>query len=123
MSGKTPLLKYRPKSPRNKFVPCIELNGAVVHTIADSDSYYKYFGYHADKAKDGVLPDEHIWEVFFKGRDKNCLSCYQLHMIEYLLQHAQTFAQTHKHECESWLAIHAAKRAACSVVGCKDRTA
>lgn len=120
MSNEIPHFKYNRINLRNKQFGCIMLHEDVIHRIALMDEFYKEFGYTLELAKNKILPEEFIWETFFRYPGRNCDACYQLHMIEYLLKHSDTFAKKYGHECDDWIAAHAEAKAACKLE-CVDK--
>lgn len=126
MSKEIPHFKYKRISLRSKQIGCIVFGKEIMLKITSMnsdnsmDEFYKEFGYTLEMAKNGVLPEEFIWETYFRHPDRNCDACYQLHMIEYLLKHADEFAKKYGHECDNWIAAHAEARAACQS-GCADK--
>ena len=120
MRNKIPHFNYRNKSQATKYYGCIEMENETIHSIVDLDSFYKQFGYNIELAKQGILPDEFIWDTFFKNSDRNCFGCYQMKMLEYLLKHSLTFTNTYGQECEKWIASYAEARAKCGFADCAD---
>lgn len=126
MTNEIPHFKYKRISLRSKQVGCIVLGEEIMHRMAplgsegSMDEFYKEFGYTLELAKRGILPEEFIWETYFRHPDRNCAHCYQLHMIEYLLKYADAFAKKYGHDCDNWIAVHAEARAACKS-GCADK--
>lgn len=118
MPKKIPQLKFRNKSPKVKSFGCVELSDEVIHKIVDLNIFYAGFGYKPEMAQNGIMPDEFIWDTYFRYSDRNCASCYQLHMIEYLLKNSESFAKEYGHECDHWIDAHAKKRAACKIKEC-----
>jgi hypothetical protein len=121
MTDKTPYFKFHIKSSANKFIGRIELQGEVIHEISDFSEFYNACGYTKSMAKKGILPDDYIWETFFQHSDRKCTSCFQLHIIEYLLKYSDTFTKKFRHKCDELIEIHAKKRKACAIENCKDR--
>ena len=121
MSDKIPHLVYQLPALYNKQCGAIKLQGKVIHEIGNIDEFYKALGYTPEMAKKRILPDEFIWDRYFRFNDRNCASCNQLHIIEYLLKHSVTFVKQYGHECDDWIAEHAEARAACNVTECADR--
>lgn len=101
-----PHFKYRPKPLSNAHYGSIELGGEVIHKIEDLGEFHKAFGYTSDIAKAGVLPDEFIWEQYIEDSAKNCKTCFQLHIIEYLIEHSVSFRKKYEAQCEDWIAAH-----------------
>lgn len=120
MSNGIPHFKYELLHPRKKQCGGIMLNGSVVHRIVSIDEFYAEYGYTLEMAQNGILPEEFIWETYFRHPERNCDACYQLHTIEYLLKHSDSFAQKYGHECNNWIAAHSKARAACNFK-CADK--
>ncbi len=121
MTDKIPHFKFHIKSSANKFKGRIELKGEVIHEISDFGEFYRACGYTKSMAKKGVLPDDYIWETFFQNTDRNCTSCFQLHLIEYLLKYSDTFTKKFRHKCDELIEAHAEKRKACFFEPCGDK--
>lgn len=121
MTNKIPHFNFRNKSQATKYFGCIETGTEIIHSILDLDTFYKQFGYTINLAKQGILPDEFIWDTYFKNSERSCFSCYQLKMLEYLLKHSLTFANTYRNECDNWIATYAEARANCNFADCVDR--
>jgi hypothetical protein len=73
--------------------------------------FHKALGYTQDLAKAGILPDEFIWEEYFRYADPNRAVSFQVRLIEYLLKHSGSFKEVYGEKCESWIAKHAKPRA------------
>jgi hypothetical protein len=122
MTHKVPHFKFHIKSTSTKFYGRIELKGEVIYIIEDLGEFYKVCGYNLEMAKEAILPDQYIWNTFFRfNKIRNCSSCYQLHVIEFLLRHSDTFTKKFRNMCEDWIEIHAKARSACDVTTCADR--
>jgi hypothetical protein len=121
MTNKIPHFKFHIKSSSSNYSGRIELKGEVIHKIADLGEFYKVCGYNLEMAKNGILPDEYIWETFFRHSDRNCTGCYQLHMIEYLLLYSDTLTKKFRHQCDEWIEVHAGTRASCDVKKCANK--
>ena len=121
MNQSIPLFKFHTKDPANRFKGFIELNNEKFW-IEDLDKFYAEFGYTDEMQLSGVLPDEYIWDTFVRHKEnRNCQSCYQLHIITFLFKFSTDFFQKHGHNSGDWLAAEAKKRAACTVEICNDR--
>jgi hypothetical protein len=107
MQTKIPHLTYLPKTDSGRFSPCINVNGGDTYHIEDLGKFHKALGYTQDLAKAGILPDEFIWEEYFRYTDVNRAVCFQVHLIEYLLKHSASFRKMYGEKCESWIADHA----------------
>jgi len=121
MTDNIPHFKFHIKSSANRFCGRIELKGEVIHTISDFGEFYSACGYGKSMAKMGILAEDYIWETFFKHDERNCTSCFQLHVIEYLFRYSDSFTKKFRHKCDEFIEAHVEKRAACSVLDCNDR--
>ena len=121
MTDKIHHFKFHIKSSANKFKGRIELQDEVIHEISDFGEFYKACGYTKSMLKKGILPDDYIWETFFQHSDRNCTSCFQLRVIEYLLKYSDTFTRKFRHKCDELIEVHAKKRKDCSVDYCADK--
>ncbi len=101
--------------------PCIELDGDAIHSITDLNEFYKYLGYSQEIGLSGILPEEFVWDTYFKDSVKNCASCYQLHIIDFLLRYSKTFAKKYGNQCHKLITPHTASKAQCSAKTCKAR--
>ena len=119
MPNKISQFKFLHEGSAKVDVPCIKLDGDVIHLITDLNEFYKYLGYNSEAALKGILPDEFIWETYIKDGIKNCASCYQLHIIDYLFRYSATFTKKYGKECQKLIAPHTAEKAACGVKECK----
>lgn len=120
MQIKIPHFRYHAKDPARKRPGVIELKGEVIHYIEDLDEFYKIFGYTADLARAGILPEEFIWEEFLSDSAKKCDTCFQLHIVEYLIKHSESFKKKYDKSYENWIAAHAKERSA-SGIACAVR--
>ena len=121
MTDNIPHFKFHIKSSANKFCGRIELKGEVIHTISNFSEFYSACGYHNSLAQKGIIAEDFIWETFFQHEDRNCTSCFQLHIIEYLLRYSDSFTKKFRHKCDAFIEVHVEKRAECTVVNCADR--
>jgi len=113
MNTEIPYFEYQPPNRLQNVCGAIKLHGEVLHKIDKMDEFYKELGYTQEMAKKEIWPDEFIWETYFKITDKNCSSCYQQHIVDYLLAHSDAFASSYRRQSQDWLATYAAARAAC----------
>lgn len=121
MAAKISQFKFRVENTNKVDLPCIELDGDNIHTITDLSEFYKYLGYNSEVALKGILPDEFIWDTYIKKAEKNCASCFQLHIIDFLLRYSTTFTKKYGRECYKLIVPHTAEKAACNIKGCKAR--
>jgi hypothetical protein len=119
MAGKTPHFKFRHKSPSLHHFGCIEMDGEVVHKIADPNPFYAALGYTREMAMAGELPEEFIWDTYFRHCTADCNSCYQLHIVEYLAENTFLFKTKYKKQLEDWLSHYSEKKAACANTACQ----
>ena len=121
MQNKIPRFRYDQKAPFKNTFGCLKLGNKVVHTIVDLDKFYKQLGYTPAMAMKGILPEAFVWDTFFRYGDRNCGSCYQLRIIEYLLSNSMKFVEKYATACDEWISFHAGKRMECKVSQCDDR--
>jgi len=121
MYDKIPYFEYQPPTRYNNERGVIKLHGEVIFSIEDMKEFYGSIGYTHEIAKQGISPDEFIWETYFKLVDANCSGCYQTHIIEYLLKHAQSFYTKYGNQCRCWLTTYAAGKEACNSVECIEQ--
>jgi hypothetical protein len=81
----------------------IEVDGEVIHPIKDLDEFFKTFGYTKEINMKGILPDEFIWDEYIKDGAKHT-ECLQIHLIDYLRTHSETFRQKYGAQCGKWIA-------------------
>jgi hypothetical protein len=120
MQNKIPHFNYRNKSQATRYFGCIESEYETIHSIVDLDAFYKQFGYTIELAKQGVLPDEYIWDTYFKNSERDCFCCYQLKMLGYLLKYSLNFANTYGHECDKWITTYSEAKAQCNFADCAE---
>ena len=107
MRSQVPYLRYRPKDPSNRHFGFVEVDGEIVHKVNDLNAFYEAFGYIDDMRKQGVLPEEFIWEEYVKDSAENHTACYQIHLVEYLIKYSDIFRRKYGVQCVEWLAAHA----------------
>jgi len=112
MPIKIPHFKHCYRDASSKHHEFIEADGELIHKIEDQDEFYKTFGFTIDMAKAGVLPDEFIWEEYIKDSVTKYTACLQMHIIEYLRKHSDTFTRKYGDQYEDWIAAHAEARTA-----------
>lgn len=98
-------IRYQPKR-RDSQKGFIEVDGECIHTLENLDEFYKVFGYTADVAKAGILPEEFVWETYIKGNEKYT-HCLQIHLIQYLNTYSPAFIKKYGDQSGAWLAVHA----------------
>jgi len=118
MFNDIPHLKFRLKSPSSNRNACIELSGKDTHFIDDLNVFYKSLGYTLDMALTGILPEEFVWDTYFRHCVKICNSCYQLNLINYLSTHSDSFKTNYKDQIETWLAHHSEQEQDCHTSNC-----
>lgn len=117
-----PHFKYHSASIANRQAASIEVEGKAIHKIENPDKFYKEFGYTQDMARAGILPDEFIWSEYTNNSSADFTACIQIHIIEYLIKHSETFRKTYGEKCEGWLAAHEAEAAAKGIACVACRT-
>jgi hypothetical protein len=117
MQTTPPYFKYRSKSRLGKHGGCIELEGEVIHTVNNIDEFHKTFGYGNEQAKAGIMPEEFIWEEYFRDAANKSTSCFQIHLIDYLIRHSLAFRARYADQVGEWFTLHA-RSSARSGVSC-----
>lgn len=107
MRSQIPFLSYCSKDPLNRYFGHIEVDGEIIHRVEDLNAFYEAFGYIDDMRKQGVLPEEFIWDEYVKDSVENHTACYQIHLVEYLIKHSDVFRKKYGVQCVEWLAAHA----------------
>jgi len=111
MQNTMPHFKYHHASVSNGYVASIEAEGKFVHRISNLDDFYRAFGYTKDMRRDGLLPDEFIWDEYINNPIGDFTACCQMHLIEYLKKHSDLFVAQYGNKIESWCTAHAEVRA------------
>ncbi len=107
MSSSLPHINYRMRDPANRHFGFIEIDDVEKYWIDDLEAFYQAFGYNSELRKQGIMPDEFIWEEYIKDTKKHT-DCYRFHILEYLFQHSESFRQKHLMDYEHWITEHAA---------------
>jgi len=118
MFNDIPHLKFRLKSPSGNRNASIELSGKDIHAIDDLSVFYKSLGYTQDMALEGTLPEEFVWDTYFRHCVKICNSCYQLNLINYLATYSDSFKAKYKEQIQTWLAHHSEQELDCQNSNC-----
>ena len=106
MQNSIPHFKHCSRGGSDKQYGFIAIDGEFLHKIENLDEFYRAFGYTAEMAKEGVLPDEFIWDEYIKDAPLAYTFCLQIHIIEYLVKHSDTFRKRYAEQCGSWIAAH-----------------
>lgn len=118
MNAQLPNFKFQSKSPdfnrADKRAGCLKMDGKIVHDIENLHVFYASLGYTHEAAMAGNLPDEYIWETFFRYCTKGCNACFQIKLLEYLTANSASFNNQYKLQSANWLEQHRATKAACS---------
>ena len=107
----------------NHYRGVILLDNEPIHDIEFMSELYEMFGYKTEMAINGALPEEFVWETYFRRGNKNCADCYQMKIFDYLVKFSATFSSSYKHRLEEWLAHSAKLKEECDVEGCVTRNA
>lgn len=112
MSSVMPHFKFRFADVSGARVLCIEAGGKVFCEVSNPGEFYHVFGYRADTAQPpDLLPDEFLWVEYVNNPKADFSSCMQIHIIEYLKKHSESFMIQFGARCEKWIADHARLRA------------
>jgi hypothetical protein len=110
MKKTLPNIAYHLFNPLSEKYRGIELNGEIIHWIADTEEFYEIFGYTSAERKAGVPPEEFMRAEYTENPKFNFKACQQIQVIEYLRVHSHKFLQKYGHRCEDWLAALAGTR-------------
>ena len=58
-------------------------------------------------AKEGILPDEFIWDEYIKAGSVKSTACMQMHIIEYLNKFSGSFRKKYSDQYKSWIVADA----------------
>ncbi len=106
MQNKIPHFKHCTKGGSNSQYGFIGVNGRFLHKVENMAEFYRTFGYTADMAKAGILPEEFIWDEYIKDAPVAYTDCMQIHIIEYLQKHSAEFQKRYGEQFKSWVAAH-----------------
>ena len=106
MQKRKPNFTYTPHRISNGYVTSIEIDGQPIHKIKNIEAFYKEFGYTEEMRKDGVLPDEFIWDEYTKGNPSTHSACLQMHIIEYLAKNCDAFITEYGDQYQNWFDDH-----------------
>lgn len=70
---------------------CIVYDGVVMHRISNFDEFFKALGYSEDINATGVLPDEFVWDRYFRDNAAKSRQCLQTLITSYLYNHSERF--------------------------------
>lgn len=123
MGSSLPHINYRMRDPANRHFGFIEIDAVEKYWIDNLEEFYEAFGYSKEMRKQGIMPDEFIWEEYIKDTKKHT-DCYRFHILEYLFQHSESFRQRHLADYEHWIAEHAStmKKSGEHCCTCKCKT-
>lgn len=80
-------------NPNGKNYKCIEVRGGVIHTIIDVAEFYEALGYKREFAKDGLLPEEFIWNEYIRDNSVKHDKCLQANIFKYLTKKSSAFIE------------------------------
>ena len=106
MQIKVPHFGRRSGKNSDKRAEFIEMGGECIHQIENLDDFYSAFGYTTDIAISGILPEEFIWEAYIRDNSLTFTECLQVHLIEYLFKHSDSFRNRYGAESRGWIAAH-----------------
>jgi len=86
-----PTFQYNLQNPNSSNFGYITLGDEKVHYISDPKQFYEALGYTDARRYSGVLPEEFIWEAFFKDNREQCSLCLQLKIFGYVSKHSKIF--------------------------------
>ena len=99
----------------------IRADGQLIHVIENVNTFYETFGYNQEVARNGILPDEYLWEEYIHKPVAELSACFQMLIVKYLKAHSDIFNRLYGNEIEHWIAAHAELRPESGVlcVACK----
>ena len=103
MENLFPHFKYSTRGDLNNHYGHIDADGELVHWIKNLNEFYRVLGYTASMAKQGIMPDEFIWDEYVKDGTVNSTACLQLHIIEYLSKHSDNFRNKYRDQYKGWI--------------------
>ena len=106
MQNQVPHFAYSPPNVSKGYAAWIKKNGQPFHQIKNLDAFYMELGYTPDIRKAGVLPDEFIWDEYTKGNPSPNASCFQMHIIEYLVKNSIAFISEYGNQYQDWFNNH-----------------
>ena len=109
MGSSIPHFKHRAKDPANRHLGFIELDGFEKYWIDDLEDFYRAMGFHNDMRKLGVMPDEFVWDEYYKYPTANKSALYQFHILEYLMKHSSEFNVKYSSQYRNWLSSYEAE--------------
>lgn len=110
MSKNIPFLTYSFPRPSNNNCGCIVADGQITYPINDMCEFYEAVGYTHEMQKQGVLPEEFIWEEYAKDSSPYLSACFQKHLIVFMLNNSPSFKEKYGVNCASWIVEHANER-------------
>jgi len=101
-TNRMPHFNYHLANPQSMYFGCVDMDGEIIHQIANIDEFYYEFGYTAEMMKAGVLPEEYIWTKYIQNATCNFAVCLQICIIKYLIKHSDQYGE----QCESCLGVY-----------------
>ena len=107
MQNIIPTFQYSTKGNVNNHYGHIDADGQLIHWIKNLDEFYEALGFTASMAKEGMMPDEFIWDEYIKVGAINSAACLQMHIIEYLSKYSDSFRKKYSDQYKNWIAADA----------------
>jgi hypothetical protein len=92
-----PLFSYSLSKPNQREFGCITSADEIFHRIGDVEEFYATLGYTQEMRKQGVIPDEFIWERYTRDGAVMSATCVQAHIATYLHKHSHKFRGQYGH--------------------------
>lgn len=113
-TNNVPYFNYHLANPLSMRFGCVEMDGEIIHRIANIDEFYHEFGFTPGMSKAGVLPEEYIWAKYIQNATCNFVVCIQIRIIKYLIKHSEEYGEQCKVWLDAYLKETVAKAAACA---------
>ena len=90
-SEEIPKFKYHLSNHYHKQFGYIIADGIICHRVINFDEFYKALGYSKSLGVKGIVPDEYIWDRYFRSEASKSLHCLQIQITVYLYNHSEKF--------------------------------
>jgi hypothetical protein len=91
-----PRFKYNPPKLGRQDFGTVNVGAEIFHQIADMEEFYAALGYEVGAAKEGIAPDEFVWDRYTSDQAKMSPQCLQVQMSVYLNKYSVRFANLYR---------------------------
>jgi hypothetical protein len=91
-----PKFKYRPPKIGRQDFGTVTVGTEIFHQIADMKEFYAALGYEVGAAKEGIAPEEFVWDRYTSDQAKMSPHCLQVQMSVYLNKYSEKFANLYR---------------------------